>query len=82
MNKHTTDNGTPYILNRGGVARLLGVSRNTAKFYKLPDPDVVMVSETGTTWNLWWPETIIDWDNTRNPKRRWDTRVTGDDSQG
>lgn len=56
-------------LNRQGVANLLGVSRQTVRNYRLPEPDAIMDNGGGKRYDGWTETTILAWHNGRNPKR-------------
>lgn len=56
-------------LNRQGVANLLGVSRQTVRNYRLPEPDATIDNGGGKRYDGWTETTILNWHNGRNPKR-------------
>lgn len=56
---------TDDLLNRGGIAKLLGVSRDTVYDYKLPKPDRMVLTGAEPT-PVWYRTTIEKWHATRN----------------
>lgn len=56
----------PALLTLAGVGRRLGLSRDTVKKYRLPDPDFLADGRQP----LWRPATVDSWDANRPGRRR------------
>lgn len=58
---------TDDLLNRGGIAKLLGVSRDTVYDYKLPKPDRMVITGAEPI-PVWYRVTIEKWHTSRNKR--------------
>lgn len=59
---------TDNLLNRGGIAKLLGVSRDTVYDYKLPQPDRLILTGAEPI-PVWYQGTVEKWHANRNKRQ-------------